>query len=93
MIKALLFATLLAAPIAAYADDIHLHGHMKDGSVIMEMRNETTHQKMETTLTNERAHQLAAWLAKNGFAAQPPAAGSPPVKEGCGLGDFFTGKC
>lgn len=65
---------LLSVPAMAQTADVHLHGHMDHGNVVLQMKDEATkpHRLLaETRLEPARAKAMVAWLIKNGFGPEP----------------------
>lgn len=67
-----------------------------DGSLSVQLRDEATGQKMDTTLTAARTREFTAYLTKHGLVADAKPSATvavPEPKPGCGFGDFFGGRC
>lgn len=90
----------LVAAVCAYASpsfaEVKMHAKANtDGGLFVQLHDETTNQRMETTLTPGRTREFMAYLAKHGIVGDAKTiAPTPDAKSsGCGFGDFFSGKC
>jgi hypothetical protein len=73
---------------------MHATAHT-DGSVYVWLHDDDTGRTMDTTLTPARTKQFITYLAKHNIVADKNtnATPAPETKPGCGIGDFFGGRC
>lgn len=95
-----IFLLCLALSIASASakEPVRFNAHANaDGTLSVELTDDSVGTSMRTTLSIEKTRRFVAWLGRHedvslGAAVRsaPPAA---PETKSCGFGDFLGGKC